>query len=152
MKMKRPYNVNSSQPGRAHGFTLIELMIVVAIVAILAAVAYPLYQNYLLRAHRTAAITTLLHIAGQEERYYSTHNAYATGLTGLGYAATGIQVPNSTAYYRVTLATNTAEDYIITASPVGSQKRDRQCQIFTLNGLGIKSIQGGTKSATQCWR
>lgn len=151
MKMKRPYNVNSSQPGRAHGFTLIELMIVVAIVAILAAVAYPLYQNYLLRAHRTAAMTTLLHIAGQEERYYSTHNAYAASLTGLGYAATGIKVPNGTAYYHVTLATSTT-GYSLTATPIGSQDRDAQCQAFKLNDLGAKSIQGGTKSATQCWR
>ena len=86
----RHVGATTMRKNRASGFTLIELMIVVAIVGILAAIALPSYQRYVLRSHRTTAVNALLDLGSREARYYSANNAYTSSLTGangLGYAA-----------------------------------------------------------------
>ncbi|MDN5865041.1 MAG: prepilin-type N-terminal cleavage/methylation domain-containing protein, partial [Gammaproteobacteria bacterium] len=84
------------------GFSLIELMIVIVIVAILAAVAVPLYMNYGKEARRTAAVNALHTVASREEGYFSRFNQYATSLTQLGYAASAVTTKGG--YYQVSLA------------------------------------------------
>ena len=87
---------------RARGVTLIELLITVAIVAIIAAIAIPSYNNYVLRAHRTEAKSALLSMAAAEERFYSTNNAYTNDPSKLGYtpAAFSPAVVVGNGYYR----------------------------------------------------
>lgn len=135
------------------GFTLVELMITVVIAAILALIAYPMYTGYVLKAHRTAAKTTLLEIASREERYYSTNNIYATSLMMLGYSSTGIDIPtgSSTPYYHVWLAASTT-GYTITASALPPQTNDTECMDFTLNSLGQKQVLNASQTAAQCWQ
>ncbi|MEJ2629863.1 MAG: type IV pilin protein [Acidihalobacter sp.] len=135
------------------GFSLIELMITLLVFAIIVAFAYPNYQNYVRKTHRTAAKTALLEAASREERYFSTNNVYSNSLTQLGYPAT-LDVPTGgSPYYRVTLGLNAASGYVVTATPLAGsgQTNDTECGNFTLNGLGQKGISG-TGSAATCWQ
>lgn len=139
--------------GRQVGFSLIELMVTLSIFAIIAAIAYPNYQAYTRKAHRTAAKTALLELASREERFYSTNNQYTAGLAQLGYP-TPYHVPtNGQAYYNVTLALNATVGYVISATPLAGsgQTADTQCATFTINGLGQKGISGSGPVA-DCWQ
>ena len=142
-----------------NGFTLIELMIVVTVLAIIAAVAFPSYGNYVLRANRAVAKSAILRIAGQQESFYTDRKQYATALDALGTefpAATvfirrdgNIQAGNDgSAIYSVTLTGASAAAYTILATPVNSQARDTACGALSYTSTGQKSAASG---ATDCW-
>ncbi|HEY8099057.1 MAG TPA: type IV pilin protein [Methylobacter sp.] len=128
------------------GFTLIELMITVAIVGILTAIAIPSYSGYVQKSRRTSAETALLDLASREAKYYSTNNAYTNSMTSLGYASAGpIAVPDATSnYYNLSVALN-GTGFTATAAPVGNQTADA-CGSFTIDYLGVKGA-----GATKCW-
>src|ERR1700731_5354958 len=91
----------SFRPG---GFSLIELMVVVAIATILFAVAVPSYLTYIRQSRRTEAKTAVLDLAGREERYLSTNPAAYTNVPGnLGYAGFGAGNPVGSGYYFLTV-------------------------------------------------
>ena len=143
------------------GFTLIEALIVVAIMAILAAIALPAYQSYVRRSRRTVAKTTLLDVARREEAYYSTNNAY-TALSSLGYSGlvgSTIEAPSTNQdYYNITITlpnpnsqvTGANASFLVTATPqaLGGQNLDT-CGTYTLTDLGIQGNTGNTD--TNCW-
>ena len=132
------------------GFTLIELMIVVAIVAILAAVAVPSYRSYVLRSHRTVAINALLDLGSRQARYYTTNNAYTTSLTALGYATDPMLLPSSTdTYYSLAVTSITTSSFLLTATRSGTQVNDT-CGNYTYTDLGIKGVSIG--SVNSCWQ
>ena len=132
------------------GFTLIELMIVVAVVAILAAVAVPSYRSYVLRSHRTVAINAILDLGSREARYYTTNNNYTGSLTTLGYAADPMQLPSSTnTYYNLSVSSATSATFTLSAAPVGNQANDT-CGTYTYTDLGLKGISSG--SVSSCWQ
>lgn len=147
--------------GRQAGFSLIELMVTIAIFAIIVAIAYPNYENYIRKGHRTSAKTALLTIASREERYYSTNNVYAPSLTTLGFPTTTIggnavyQVPaDGTPYYNVILFGHNTT-YSITATPIaGTTQAQDDCNTFTLNYLGQQGVANNTGSTTAaaCWK
>ena len=83
-QMRIPSSIHATGRRRGHGFTLIELMIVVVIVAILAAVALPAYNDSVRKSRRTAAKTAVLDMASREEKFYTTNNAYASTASNLG--------------------------------------------------------------------
>ncbi|WP_367186578.1 type IV pilin protein [Rhodoferax sp.] len=122
---------------KPHGFTLIELMIVVAIIGILAAIAVPSYQNYVKQARRTDAQAYMLDLALKEEKHRVNNTSYADHTnTALGVA--------NTSYYTFTIvaADNT---YTITATATGTQVNDTGCTPLTLNQSGVKGPSG-------CWK
>ena len=131
----------------ARGFTLIELVIVVAIVAILAAIAVPSYRNYVMRGNRNAAEGVMLDMAAAEERYLIDNRAYTNSNAQLGYA--GNVDPN----YAIVVATSSGlpPSYTITATPIagGPQAGDAACNVLTLTNAGDKKASG---SSTQCWQ
>jgi type IV pilus assembly protein PilE len=131
------------------GITLIELMIAVAIVAILAAVAYPSYSRYMLTSHRTEAQTALVRISNLEERYFMDNNLYGS-LFNLGLTATSAATTLSTEnnYYTISVQVSGAT-YTLTATASGSQASDTECGTLSLNDSGHKN--SSTALADICW-
>ena len=128
---------------RYMGFSLIELMITVAVVAILSAVAYPSYQQYLLTSHRVDAKKMLLDAANRQEIYFMDFNQYASTV-----AALGINAQSESGYYDVAIAV-VGNSYIMSATPVGSQAKDTGCTQFAINEVGVKTATG--TAANDCW-
>lgn len=128
------------------GFTLIELMIVVAIIGILAAVGYPAYTNAVKKGNRADAIDSLLSLAGRMEEYYLNNDTYAG--TTVNAAGTGTVGSNKTSddLYTMSITSATAFAYTLTASP---KSADAECGNLTLNSLGQKGASAGTVDA--CW-
>lgn len=130
------------------GFSLIELMIVVAVVGVLAAIAYPSYIDYLVRANRAAAQSFMLELASKQERYVLDQRSYYSGAAS-GLFAPGADVSKN---YEVTITGVTASTYTIQAAPKDTQlARDTKCATLTLNQAGQKTISG-TGSLAECWK
>lgn len=135
------------------GFTLIELMITVAILGILAAIVWPSYQEYVLRGNRTEGKSLLMDAAARQERYFAQNNTYVTSATTIG----NLRLPNNNQspnnFYVLTVAAggNGEGPYKLTASPQGSQTRDTKCNVLTLTATGAKGASGSA-GATDCWK
>jgi type IV pilus assembly protein PilE len=132
---------------KLNGFTLIELMIAVAILAIITAFAYPSYQNYIRKSRRSEAKIELEKIAMAQERFFSANNGYTSDLSQLpGYDANPVTTENG--YYTINAAINGAT-LTLTATPVAGKGQDEDtCTQFTLDTTGKKDA---TPSKDVCW-
>jgi type IV pilus assembly protein PilE len=128
---------------------LIELMIVLAVIAVLMAIALPAYRDYVVRSNRSDAIIALTELANLEEKYYSNELSYTTAFDALSYSTSS---PND--FYTLSIATGTNVAYTLTAKPKGRQKtEDKTCQQFTLNSYGQRTAtdSGGGDTSQSCW-
>jgi type IV pilus assembly protein PilE len=135
--------VESGRSRRAAGFTLIELMIVVAVIGILSAIAYPSYQSYVRKGNRSEAQQFMLDISNREEQYVldSRHYTAALNSTGLNltrqnWTCTAAACSNNFYSIAVAIASGPPETYTITATATGVQVADGN---LTLTSAGVKT-------------
>lgn len=128
------------------GFTLIELMIVVAVVAILAAIAYPSYQDQVRKSRRAQAKADLVEYAQLAERSHTVENTYANFVLPADQSP---REPGATAHYALSLQPDaTASTFTIAARAQGNQAKDK-CGDLSLNQAGVKTNSKSTLS--DCW-
>ncbi len=124
------------------GFSLIELMVVITVLAILAAIAVPVYSHFVQRSYRADAVATLSNVAIDQESYYHRNGSYATSLEELGLSSESEQ-----GYYTITLENVSNNSFDVKAEAQGSQADDTDCQTITLkieNGMS-------TRQPSKCW-
>ena len=131
---------------RMQGITLIELMIVVVIVSILAAVAYPNYQEFSARAKRNEARAALLRLATNQERFYLNNNTFTQNLTSLGFGTTPTWT-TETGYYTIQVTAANASNFTATATYLQGGSEAGKCLTFTIDGRGSKT----SGPDTDCW-
>ena len=143
---------------KQRGFTLIELMIVVVIVAILASISYPSYREFVRRSARSEAKTALLENAQFMERNFTASNRYNED--SAGNEITSEQLPVSrtpkegNTKYNITLDEDALNEssYVLVATPAaGSSAADDPCGTMTLSNTGEKDVEDASRSASECW-
>lgn len=156
----------SKEPGypgvySSRGFTLMELMIVVAIVAILAAIAYPSYTHEVIKSRRVAAAGCLSEYANYMERYYTTNLSYAQDPSGNANAlpaldcASAAQTGPYYAYAFTAAPALSATTYNISATPQGPQTADTACATLAIDQTGQRYYQSTATDAaglSSCWK
>lgn len=153
---------------RQQGYTLIEILIVVAILGMLAAIAIPSYQNSVLASNRSVAQAALLDLANRQEQFYLDNRTYTTDMANLGYpagmvfsnggnSATALNSNHSLVVstsrerlYFVQIAAANANVFAIAAVPQLSQADDTECGTLSLTSTGVKA-ESGTASVSDCW-
>ena len=147
------------------GFTLIELIITVAIVSILAAVAYPSYREYIDRSRRSEAQSLLMEAAQWMERFYAENYRYDQNTAGVAVAdlfgARFSQSPRSgAASYTISVPTATQTAFVVRATRTGSMSGNK-CGNFEITGTGVRQLETGTfdgslgtqaQAMSRCWR
>ena len=140
------------------GVTLLELLVVVVIISIITAFAYPSYMQFVARAKRSAGKSALLQVADRQQQFFMDNKQYATSLTNLGYAenpivigddGTVLTAGSSDSVYSVALSGVTATTYTVTGTPLSTQAtKDTRCGELTLTHTGEKGQSG---SGDNCW-
>lgn len=155
-------------PRAVCGFTLIELLVVLGIIGVLSAIAYPAYQNHVLRTHRATAAACLQELAWQMERRYTVRQSYlpeagqpalplltCAGAGAGRYVYTHGDVPLSPAPPSGAPAVvpgPTDSQYRVLATPMGAQAADTVCGTLGLDHLGTRSRSGTAADVQSCWR
>ncbi len=140
--MRRPAG---QRQGR--GFTLVEVMIAVAVIGILTAVALPSYRQHVANSRRADARAAILSLAQVMERWYTERGTYVGATVG----ASGIYPSASPqGYYTMSISAQDATTFTISAAPAGAQTGDA-CGSYTYTQAGERGVSGGSRTVAQCW-
>ncbi len=131
---------------RQEGVTLVELMIVIVVLGILVAIGYPGYQEFSARARRAEAISALLQVATNQERFYLNNQTYTTDLTNLGFETSPWTTETGSYVIRVRPGAN-QNQFIAEADYQRGGGEAAKCDIFTVNSAGVKA----STPETDCW-
>jgi len=135
---------------REKGFTLIELMVVIAVIGVLAVIAIPTYRDYMLRGHRTEAKNMLLDVASRQEQYFTDNKTYTTSMIALGYGAD--PTPTEAGSYNVSIVAAAAGCALTNCFVAQAVPQDRQtddeCATLKISSTGEKTT---TSTSTGCW-
>jgi type IV pilus assembly protein PilE len=145
---------------RQDGVTLMELMVVMIIVGVLAAVAIPSYRTYVIRSQRADAKDALLALATAQEKHYLQCNSYATDIANATDCAGGDLQSAATSkngwYALTTAAPNPATGFTATATAIAGQNQfqDTACRTFTVTNFGVRTAadDGAGDNTAECWR
>jgi len=140
------------------GMTLIEVLVVVVIVSVLAAFAFPSYMQFVVRAKRSAATSMILQVADRQQQFFMDNKRYAATLPQLNFPAATFMIADEGAFvadgaadrvYQVSLSNTTATTYTVNAVPQLNQAiKDTQCGSLSLTHTGVKGQSGGGQN---CW-
>lgn len=133
------------------GFTLIELMVVVAIIGVISAIAFPSYNSYMKKSRRADAKVGLSKIADKQERFYLQNNIYASSTTLLGLTN---PVVSDEGYYNITVDAGAGTaGFTLTANaiPGKPQANDTGCTSMTLSSTGARNPDGNPATEKDCW-
>lgn len=143
---------------KAHGFTLVELMVVVAIVGILASVAYPSFMNQIRTSRRSDAVVAMSRVQQAQERWRANNTTYASN-TQMTTATTatppglGLSATTEGGYYTLAVASNTATGYTLTATAVSGKSQSSDTNGTNCTALTVTVTNGsGVKSPDACWK
>jgi len=144
---------SASRVRRNSGFTLTEIMIVIAIIALLTVIAYPSFIQNVRKSHRTDAHTAMTRATNNQERFFSTNGTYTTDATKLGLTGDSGTAYSDNGHYVMTVtagATGIGTSYVVSASaaPGDIQEGDTGCTTLSLDSLG-RRIPDPTTS--RCW-
>jgi type IV pilus assembly protein PilE len=154
---KHMTNRTSLPASRNGGYTLVELMVTCAVLAIIVGIAAPAYTSQMHKSRRADARNALLDLAGREERYLSTANSYTQNGALLGYTNLPIVVNNG--FYQLSATVPDPNQplvltsFILTATAIGAQASDTDCASFTVNQLGQQAAlnSAAANNTTTCW-
>ena len=137
---------------KQRGFTLIEVMIVVAVLGVIVAIGYPSYTEQVRKSRRAEGMGELLELADKMERFYADQGTYAGATLGTG-AGNIHTATTADGYYTLNIDSQTAVAFQVRATPTtkGNQNRDK-CNIFILDSLGNKTLSGNSTPLEQCWK
>ena len=129
------------------GFTLVELLLVIGIVALLAAVAVPGWQAQRDRAQRSDARAWLIRLSNDQQAYFVRHGVYATDLRGLGFDTATATTPGDN--YRLSVAETTATGFTVRATRIAGDREASRCAWYTLDQSQRRA--SGPAAASECW-
>lgn len=138
------------------GFTLVELIVVIAIIAVLVAIATPAYYSYVMKSRRADAKVALSEISQRLEGYYADNNKYASDFDRLklgnaGFVKKGSGYQSKDGWYQLSIEVkDNDQKYTLKATPQGAQASDGRCMEFALDSTGKKTITGAA-SVKECW-
>ncbi|HEY0661784.1 MAG TPA: type IV pilin protein [Lysobacter sp.] len=144
--MSTAASTSTSIAGTVRGFTLVELLIAVAIVGILVAVAYPSYEEQVRKTRRAEGKAALNEVASRLERCYTRFNAYDHA-TCAGIAS----MTSENGYYQISASAIAASSYTLEAAPRKAQVDDTKCGTLSLTHIGVRSHSGTPPTGYACW-
>lgn len=144
----------------AGGFSLLDVLAALAIVALLACIALPTYRDQVMRVHRAAARAALMSLAAEQEKFYVECHAYATNLDGSAASTCGTSTlgfpadaGDGTYSLRITGADSASWTAVAEVVPGSRQDADRRCHALRIDGIGARTATtaGGDANDAECW-